>query len=104
MILFFQRASFFGAIGAVQQALFELEEKGRLKLSSAIRLSAEELGMDGLKNLGVFHVRKPLYVNGDGDIESQDFPTLYYYHNRLENFGLAKRVDWGAYSVGLKSV
>jgi glycerol-3-phosphate O-acyltransferase len=91
--------SFVEAIEAVQAALFELEEKGRLKLSDAIRLSAAELVEDGMKNLGVYHARKPLLYNKKGDIESDDFSTLFYYHNRLENFGLTKRVRWQKYKM-----
>ncbi|MBL7818204.1 MAG: 1-acyl-sn-glycerol-3-phosphate acyltransferase [Saprospiraceae bacterium] len=85
---------FTAAVEAVQHGLFELEEKGRLKLSDIIHQSATELVNDGLKNLGVYHARKPLLFNKKGDIESDDFNTLFYYHNRLENFGLTKRVQW----------
>ncbi len=91
--------SFTAAIADVQTALFELAEKGRLKLSNALLLSASELVEDGLKNLGVYHVRKPLLFNKKGDIESDDFSTLFYYHNRLENFGLTKRVRWQKYKM-----
>ncbi len=87
------------AIEAVQTALFELAEKDRLKLSDAIRLSPAELLADGMKNLGVYHVHKPLLFNKKGDIESDDFSTLFYYHNRLENFGLTKRVQWNKYKL-----
>lgn len=91
--------NFTAAIAAVQAGLFELEEKGRLKLSEAIRLPAAELVKDGMKNLGIYHVRKPLLFNKKGDIESDDFSTLFYYHNRLENFGLTKRVTWNTYKL-----
>lgn len=94
--------NFTEAIEAVQVALFELEEKGRLKLSDVIRLSATELVEDGLRNLGVYHVRKPLLFNKKGDVESDDFSTLFYYHNRLENFGLTKRVRWEKYKMEMR--
>ena len=90
---------FTAAIEAVQAGLFELAEKGRLKLHAAIHLSAAELVEDGMKNLGVYHVHKPLLFNKKGDIESDDFSTLLYYHNRLENFGLTKRVRWDKYKM-----
>ena len=94
--------SFTAAIEAVQHALFELEEKKRLKLSDIIRLPAAQLLEDGVKNLGVYHVRKPLLFNKKGDIESDDFNTLFYYHNRLENFGLTKRVRWENYKMEMR--
>jgi glycerol-3-phosphate O-acyltransferase len=94
---------FIEAVAAVQTALFELEEKGRLKLYSTVRLSPSELVQDGLKNLGIYHIRKPLLINDKEDIESDDFSTLFYYHNRLENFGLTKRVRWEKFKIELKT-
>lgn len=93
---------FTAAVKAVQIALFELADKDRLKLSEAILMTPEELVMDGMKNLGIYHVRKPLTFNKKGDIESDDFNLLYYYHNRLENFGLTKRVRWDNFKIKLK--
>ena len=90
---------FTAAIADVQAALFELEEKGRLKLSDPIRLSAAELVQDGVKNLGGYHVHKPLVFNRKGDLESDDFNILFFYHNRLENFGLTKRVRWEKFKL-----
>jgi glycerol-3-phosphate O-acyltransferase len=99
---FFNIDAFTKAVGEIQSALFELEEKDRLKLSDAIRLSPRELVEDGINNLGLFHVRKPLIFNKKGDIESDDFATLFYYNNRLENFGLNKRVRWENYKIEVK--
>jgi glycerol-3-phosphate O-acyltransferase len=48
----------------------------------------------GMKNLGVYHNTKPLTMNKKGEIESQSFKLLYYYHNRLENYNLIKHVHW----------
>ena len=90
---------FTAAIEAMQNALYELADKGRLKLSDVIHLSPEELIKDGMKNLGVYHINKPLTFNKEGDIESDDFYVLFYYHNRLENFGLTKRVRWERYKM-----
>ncbi len=100
----FPLATFTAAVAAVQAALFELEEKGRLKLSDPIRLSPEALVQDGVKNLGVYHVRKPLLFNRKDDLESDDFNVLFFYHNRLENFGLTKRVRWDKFKLVVKDL
>jgi glycerol-3-phosphate O-acyltransferase len=100
----FPLATFTAAVAAIQTALFDHEEKGRLKLSEAIRLSPEELVQDGVKNLGVYHVRKPLLFNRKGDLESDDFNVLFFYHNRLENFNLAKRVKWDKFKLVQKEL
>jgi glycerol-3-phosphate O-acyltransferase len=94
--------SFTAAVEAMQVALKELEKKGRLKLSEAISLPARELVEDGLNNLGTYHVRRPLLFNKKGDIESDDFSILFFYHNRLENFGLTKRVKWENFKMEMR--
>jgi glycerol-3-phosphate O-acyltransferase len=95
----FPKDNFIAAVAAVQKALIELADKDRLKLSEAALLSPQELVEDGIKYLGVYHVHKPLVVNKKGNLESDDFYTLYFYHNRLENFGLAKRVRWDDFKI-----
>lgn len=93
---------FIKAVEAVQFALFELAEKGRLILSNDILLSPKELVKSGIGHLGIFHVIKPLLFNKSGDIESDEFSVLYYYHNRLDGFGLAKRVPWQKFKIKVK--
>ncbi len=93
---------FRAAVEAVQNALFELADKDRLKLSEAVLLTPKELVEDGMKNLGIYHIRKPLTFNKNGNIESDDFSVLYFYHNRLENFGLTKRVRWEHFKIEMK--
>jgi glycerol-3-phosphate O-acyltransferase len=98
----FPIAQFTAAVAAVQKALFDLAAKGRLKLSDEIHLSAADLVNHGIQNLGVYHLLKPLTFNKAGDVESENFHTLYFYHNRLENFGLTKRVDWDLFFVEMR--
>jgi glycerol-3-phosphate O-acyltransferase len=48
----------------------------------------------GMRNLGVYHHTKPLTTNKKGEIESQSFKLLFYYHNRLENYQLDRHIVW----------
>ena len=98
----FPRAVFIKAIADIQKALIDLAQKGRLQLSEQIKLEPEALMQDGISNLGVYHIRKPLLFNKIGDIESDDFNVLYYYNNRLENFGLDKKIRWDKYKMIVK--
>ncbi|MBR9921745.1 MAG: glycerol acyltransferase [Bacteroidetes bacterium] len=85
-------------IQTLQERLERLSAKGHIKLSKQIRLSAVELLKDGIKNLGVFHPNKPLKFNKKGNIVSDEFKLLYFYHNRLSNYGfedIYKKVDSG---------
>lgn len=75
-------------IQQLQSQLFEMEKRGEIKLSDQIRLDPETLIRDGIFKLGNFHVSKPLKYNKKGQIISDNFICLYYYHNRMENYGL----------------
>jgi glycerol-3-phosphate O-acyltransferase len=78
----------------LQACLFEWEAQGKIKLAPEIHLPADELVKDGVKRLGVFHTEKPLSFTKDNGIVSSNFRVLYFYHNRLKNYGLEKAVHW----------
>jgi glycerol-3-phosphate O-acyltransferase len=44
----------------------------------------------GLDNVGIFHLKRPLLMNKQGNIITQDLNLLYYYHNRLVGYDLEK--------------
>ncbi|NJL77234.1 MAG: glycerol acyltransferase [Saprospiraceae bacterium] len=77
----------------LQQRLFEMEEHGKIKLSESVRGEAAMILKNGIKRLGSYHVNKPLQFKKE-QIVSHSFPLLYYYQNRLSNYGLENHVDW----------
>ena len=81
-------------IADLQKELQNMEQNGQIKLSKEILLSPTEILLDGLKNLGIFHAEKPLIKTKKGLIVSQSFKVLYFYHNRLCNYGLEQAIDW----------
>lgn len=78
----------------VRETLFSMDERGDIKLSPQIHWELDELMRDGIRNVGVFHLKKPLSFSRSGALMSEDFKILFFYHNRLENYGLLKSVDW----------
>ncbi|MEM1322183.1 MAG: 1-acyl-sn-glycerol-3-phosphate acyltransferase [Bacteroidota bacterium] len=75
-------------IEQLRRVLFAMEAEGKIKLSEQIRWELEALIKDGVRNLGNYHALKPLKFNKEGDVISEDFKVLYYYHNRLDNYQL----------------
>ena len=65
----------------------------QLKLSPALMASTDELIRHGIDHLGNYHVAKALRFHKSGELVSDDFRLLYYYHNRLDNYGLDKFVQ-----------
>lgn len=78
----------------MQRQLFEWEAEGKIKLSEEVRWPAPDLVRHGVSKLGIFHREKPLYFIKDEAIVSSNFRVLYFYHNRLKNYGLEKSVQW----------
>ena len=88
----------------MQAQLYEWEQQGKIKLSPEIHRPAKEVVHDGVKNLGVFHTEKPLGFSKDGGIVSSNFRVLYFYHNRLKNYGLERAVHWKSEEIEVLKV
>jgi len=62
-------------------------------------MPVKDLVKDGVNRLGTFHALEPLKFDRKGRIVSQDFKVLYFYHNRLENYGLDKKLSWNKFKL-----
>lgn len=67
----------------------KLYKKGQIDMSNHIRKKAEHAISDGLANVGLYHDQRPLVRKGD-KIVINDTNTLFYYHNRMNGYGLDK--------------
>ena len=74
--------------------LLDMERQEEINLSDIIKGDIEELLRDGVKRLGSFHVFNPLRMNKKGEIVSDSFKILYFYHNRMATYNLAKSIVW----------
>ncbi len=88
----------------LQAKLYEWEQAGRIKLSPAIHLPATDVVQHGVRKLGVFHAEKPLGFTKDNGIVSSNFRVLYFYRNRLKNYGLDKAVHWKSEEIEVLKV
>lgn len=78
----------------LQQILLTMSDAGKIKLSDQIYGDTDDLIQHGIFRLGTFHLKKPLRFTKKGTVVSDSFHLLYYYHNRLENYGLDKKINW----------
>jgi glycerol-3-phosphate O-acyltransferase len=67
--------------------LRELSGQGKLRLPSGFDNSAEVIFKEGINKLGIYHGEQPLKIKGK-TITSENFKLLYYYHNRMEGYGI----------------
>jgi len=75
-------------VDQLKSVLADKEANGEIKLSEQIHLPSEELISDALKNLGVYHARRPLVKRKNATLVSEDFRLLYFYHNRLDDYNI----------------
>ena len=87
------------AMSELQEELKLLAHAKKVNLSEEIHWPTADLVQEGIKFLGVFHANRPLKLNKEGNVESEDFYLLYYYHNRLNHYGLEQKVNWSSYKI-----
>ena len=68
-----------------------LNEQGKIDVNEKFRSTADESIIYGLNNVGMYHAKRPLIKSKD-EIMILNSSTLYYYHNRLEGYGLEKYI------------
>jgi len=100
---YFPRAELLNAVDALKKEVIVLAKKGNLKISREILFDSEELLVDGVKKLGAYNLIKPLVFNKKGNVECDELSVLFYYKNRLENYGLSKKVTWSLYKLGYRN-
>ncbi len=79
---------FHSMVERTRAVLKSMVEQNKIKLADHMHGDTDRLIRHGIDNIGVYHAKKPLFINKDGDISSQDLNLLYYYHNRLNGYGI----------------
>ena len=82
--------AFKGGCQKVLDRIYELEKEGKIHVAPHLRQEMDEIITHGLANVGMYHAKRPLLKNEKREIITQDFNLLYFYHNRLEGYGLEK--------------
>lgn len=76
----------------VLERLREMRDQEKVMLAEHMEASAMDIIRHGIKNLGLYHDKRPLSFVKGGDLISENMNLLYYYHNRLEGYGLEKYI------------
>ncbi|MEX2591585.1 MAG: 1-acyl-sn-glycerol-3-phosphate acyltransferase [Anditalea sp.] len=68
----------------------ELAEEGKVHVAPHLKQNMDLIIEHGLANLGMYHAKRPLIKNENGEIVTEDMSLLYFYHNRLNGYELEK--------------
>jgi glycerol-3-phosphate O-acyltransferase len=83
---------FRAACKRVRKQIYQLKDEGKIYYATHLKGKIDLVVRHGLDNVGIFHLKRPLLMNKEGNIITKDFNTLYYYHNRLVGYDLEKFV------------
>lgn len=78
------------ACNRVRDELFNLNNNNKVKLAPHMTLEMEDIIEHGIRNVSMYHAVQPILRTKEGNITSEDLKLLYFYHNRLEGYGLQK--------------
>ncbi len=76
----------------VRREIYRLKAEGKVNHATHLKGKIDLVIRHGLENVGIFHLKRPLLLNREGNVITRDFNTLYYYHNRLTGYDLEKFV------------
>jgi glycerol-3-phosphate O-acyltransferase len=77
----------------VRKEIYALKEAGKVYHATHLKGKIDLVIRHGLENVGIFHLKRPLLFNKEGNIITRDLNTLYYYHNRLVGYDLEKFIE-----------
>ncbi|RMG29827.1 MAG: glycerol-3-phosphate acyltransferase, partial [Bacteroidetes bacterium] len=72
------------------QRLRQLAEHGKVHLADHLLNDTRSIMEHGVKNLGLYHAKRPLVLDKQGHLASDNMNLLYYYHNRLIGYELER--------------
>ncbi|MEP1956505.1 MAG: glycerol-3-phosphate acyltransferase, partial [Algoriphagus sp.] len=68
----------------------ELKSQGLINTAPHLSKDLDEIIKRGIENVGMYHSKRPIIEDKNGDIGTDDMSLLYFYHNRLTGYGLEK--------------
>lgn len=89
----FRLVEFAQTVDRVLARLREMVDAGKVHLADHMINDTMTIIEHGIKNLGIYHTKQPLTFRKDETIASENMNLLYYYHNRLEGYGLESYID-----------
>lgn len=78
------------AFSKMRNKVIDLFNKDRLDMATHMTEDIGKVIDLGISNVGMYHSRRPLLKNKQGNIITQDINNMYYYHNRMDGYELEK--------------
>lgn len=83
----------------VKKTLIQYAMDEKLKLPEIFLQPIDHIVKDGINRIGTYHPNRPLAINKNGNIYSQNFRLLYFYHNRIDSYPIEPDIDWNIKNI-----
>jgi len=74
--------------------IIQMSKQGTVTVSDESWFDIPALVQEGLSKLGIYHAVDVLKKDKKGKLRCQDIRLLYFYHNRLINYGFEEFMEW----------
>lgn len=74
----------------MRNRIIELFNENKVDMATHLTEEIDKVIELGISNVGMYHSRRPLLKNKQGNIITQDINNMYYYHNRMDGYELEK--------------
>ena len=78
------------AFSKLRNRIIELFNEDKVDMATHMTEDIDKVIDLGISNVGMYHSRRPLLKNKEGNIITQDINNMYYYHNRMDGYELEK--------------
>ncbi|MGB5034114.1 MAG: 1-acyl-sn-glycerol-3-phosphate acyltransferase [Saprospiraceae bacterium] len=79
--------------------LIKLNQEDKLILPELLTQDLDVVIEDGIRNLGIYHIKRPLVIDQFKRLISEDFLSLLFYHNKLSHLKLEDMIIWDHISL-----
>jgi glycerol-3-phosphate O-acyltransferase len=77
-------------VNMLKEKLKEMYAANEVLMSHELRWTADKIIEHGMRNINMYHAASCLKKIDDNYMGTEDLKLLYYYHNRLDGYGLEK--------------
>lgn len=75
----------------VREEILSQHREGKVDVAPHLKQDIDQVIEHGIDNVGLYHAKRPLLLDKENQIVyTEDLNTLYYYHNRMEGYGLER--------------
>ena len=78
----------------IRSILFEMNQANLLIDPDLLHGEIKDIVNKGIETLGIFHIKRPLYIDSYNRLLSDDFIALSFYSNKMINLDLDGKINW----------